>query len=419
MRRLILCLLVLWAMAPESLAQAELTPTQLAELDAIEAEVARLRGLHPLAVTGIAFMPRQEADALLPQQFARFYPPDWIAAYHVFLRALDLAPADIDLPNLLYTFLTQSIGGYYDAYDKRMVIIAPPPTPDRTSLSLLTKLVVAHEYVHALQDQHFNLLAFSAESFEDYNFDAWLAQRALIEGDALMIEFQFLEQLRARDSATIDQELREAYELPMPATPAALPPIVERDFWFAYEAGPSFVYSVAGALGMDGINQAFTDRPPQTTEEIMVPQQYVDGKGALPVHVPDDSALLAEGWNRTYDSAVGEFYLRGHLGTQLQDRYAERVARGWGGDRLRVYTREPGGEMLWVWYQVWDRAYDAEQFITHYPQFLDRRYEQARRDGPCWVGETTHCLARMDERATRVTMAHDQDVALALLNMGP
>lgn len=417
MRRLIFFSIFTFAFVGAAVAQDEVSSALRAELREIEAAVSEIRDLGPLEDTTFKFLAPAEAEDALAQQYARYYPPDRIAAYHYFLQALDLAEKDIDMSALLLEFLTRSIAGFYDPENNTMVVILPADTSDIANLTTPRKLVYAHEYMHALQDQHFDLLRFSGQLFGELNFDAWLAQSALVEGDARLVDHRYLERLRAEDEAKVEAELRAEYSRERPPLPERLPPVVQRDFWFPYESGLSFAIAVQAAGGWAGMNEALAAKPPSSSEEIMHPQQYLDGETARAVNVHDDSALLEEGWQRVYNSAVGEFYLRQHLATQLPDRYAERVAMGWGGDRLRIYVDRAGGEMMWVWYQVWDRPYDAEQFATHYPQYLDSRYAKIASGGLCWSAATTHCFARIKADETRVSMAQDYDAALALLQL--
>ena len=52
------------------------------------------------------------------------------------------------------------------------------------SLPIAESVFYSHEYVHALQDQHFDLEAYQASIVDLDNYDLAVAHQALVEGDA-------------------------------------------------------------------------------------------------------------------------------------------------------------------------------------------------------------------------------------------
>ncbi len=93
-----------------------------------------------------------------------------------------MLPEGTDLATLAASFTAASAGATYSPLDKRVLILngqgADAPSRD---LSLIT-----HEYVHALQDQHFDLLNLLAA--RPYNFDRAEAAFAVVEGDAMNVQ---------------------------------------------------------------------------------------------------------------------------------------------------------------------------------------------------------------------------------------
>ena len=414
MSRLVVCIAIALFCALPGLAQETLSPALDAELQAIAAIVAEVRELRPRKHTPVEFLAPQAAQEDLDLLFEYFYPADWIETYQHFLTALDLVAADIDLGALIQEFLSANVGGYYDFNADKMVVITRLDRLTSDGLALPEKVIYAHEFAHALQDQHFDLAAIRERMAIGANFDAELAHLALIEGDAMLTEQFALQRLlyKGRGPANAEFDLGNA-----PPLTDEMPPIIQQAFYFPYLDGASFVSSLHRVRGWRGINRALSDHPPETTEQIIHPQRYLAQEGAKAIKLPDDSALLDEGWLRLYDGAIGEFYLRQHLQLQLEDRTVEKLADGWGGDRLRIYKHPSTGELMWLWYQVWDRVEDAAEFAEGYPKYLDARFGSGTVDGNCWRGETNRCFTRVSPTETRLSMAADRDLALALLTL--
>jgi len=142
--------------------------------------------------------------------------------------------------------------------------------------------LIVHEFVHALQDQHFDL-----DAYEDvHTSDAYLARHAAVEGDAKLAEARFyLESQYDVDLDRIDwQKLAES------SAKDSAEFLAESPYPVLFMAYPSFVYG-AGLLfcahNLTGVtpatpratspypyawskeDQLFTDRPPETTQQIL------------------------------------------------------------------------------------------------------------------------------------------------------
>ena len=389
-------------------------PSYQYELAGIEADVRRLRQLQQTNTVRFEFITKEEADRRWDRSFAEHSEPEPDAQLLLFYRALDLIERDFDLNSATLEYTKSQTSGYYDSDAKMMVIILPEHSPLMHTLNLAQELTYVHEYAHALQDQRFDLGALAKRTSESNNLDFQLSQSALVEGDASFVTLDYLLEQWRESSAAVEHELeatkpRETAELD---SPAILYAISE----FKYEIGKDFVTELWIQRGWRGVDRAYSDNPPQTSEQILHPERYLAGEGALPVAMPEHSALIEEGWRIGYDNAVGEFILRQHLESRRLAG-SHRLADGWGGDRLRIFTSDKGEDMIWVWYQVWDSERDAREFVEGYRLFLDQRYAAESTDGQCWSSETTHCFARTSATETRITMAPDRETARALLGL--
>lgn len=406
------CLLL----APLSAAQDELSVLEQ-QLDEIEAAVSAFRGLYALEETPVRFLSREQAAAHMAMRFRQEYPPDLLDAHYHVYRALDLAEPGLDLGDLLLEFILSRVAGYYDPESETMTVILPDNEAPPDGLAAQQRITYAHEFAHALQDQHFDLSALADRRLETVSLDYRLALSALVEGDASLVSsFYFdnvdwiFEQNRGKTRTALEATASSTAE-----QPADLPPIIEAELVFAYRIGTEFAAQVILQSDWASINRALRDKPILTAEHIYHPERFLAGEAPITFDAPDPSAILDESWELVYDSSVGEFYLRQHLRTQFSQDNAARLAQGWGNDRLQIFVKDSDDEMIWAWRLVWDTARDAERFAAGYRSFLDRRVGAYSEDRQCWVGDATHCAIRFNSVETRITMASDSSTARALL----
>jgi len=393
-------------------AQDAVSEAMREQLLAIQQQVIERRGLDLLAEAPLTFPSRSELRAFLQRRFLEDYPPEQLGIDLLFLQALDLAPPGLDLEAALRDFWLNWIGGYYNIIDGSINIVVRAEDGALDALTIPQQVIYAHEIVHALQDQHFDLERIIVDANKDGNRDRRLAIHALFEGDANYIMIDFLRRLSAADSEAVNRAYSAVWEA---GSDPKIPPVIIEAIEFPYRQGYLFIAELVAALGWEGVNQALRGNPPQTTEQIYHPQRYLDGEGAMPVSMPDHGEIVGVAWRRAYDGPVGEFFLRQHLEVYLAEFRADDLASGWGGDRMRVFTNEADDRLIWVLYQKWDSPRDAREFAGGYQHLLERRYRQVSDDGLCWVAETTHCMARVGEKETRISAAPRVEQALALL----
>ena len=418
---LILCFMLLTAGGAALSQCASCLSTQLAD---IETAVIQIRQLEPLEDSTLTIQTRAEYEVELAEWFEEDEEAD--DDRFLFYRALDLIEPDVDLDAAYFNFLTANVGGWYDPETNEMTVILDDEQGPNDELPLLKSLTYAHEFAHALQDQHYDLGAISDQAGESGNYDFQLAMDALIEGDAELIELHTFFKLQddtdyllwlqtdplsfidyLTDSASAAAEDEDESEDDIPA-------IIKETFIFPYKAGLKFAAYVVKELGWSGLDRAFRENPPQSAEHILYPRSYLEGDLPIEVSLPDPSAVIGGDWRLVYDNAVGEFYLRQHLETHL---FAAALAtRGWGGDRMRLFTDDASGDLIWIWQQAWDSPRDANEFSRSYRIFLNQGYD-IDGEGPCWTDGETHCFKPISETETRITYAADPTVALALLNL--
>lgn len=321
----------------------------------IEQRVVGLRELEPTGPIAPALISRQQLHDNLVQLQTDQYSQDEARQDADLLWLLRLSDdRDLDLFNLYVDLLTERALGYYDPETKELYVVNDEP-----KLSALGEMTVAHEMVHALQDQHTDLLALSDDEVDG---DRALAHSALIEGDAEVTATRYvLEYFDRAQLMDLAIESGSASSDVLDSVPA----YVRDTLYFPYIQGVEFATQLYQLRGVDGQTAALAD-PPSSSEQILHPEKYLDERDEpQPVVIPDLEAVLGNGWKQARPDTIGEFDLRVLLrenGAQDPDT----AAAGWGGGAYALYGSpdDAGGGMAVVVSTVWDTDADAGEFVT-------------------------------------------------------
>jgi len=317
------------------------------------------------------------------QELDQDYPPDEARRDALELAAFDFLPADTDLRELIQDLYTEQIAGFYDSDTGSLAVIA-----DDVALSPLDKTTYAHEFTHALQDQHYGLEALDPEENSD---DASLAVSALIEGDAMRVQEHYM--LQFLDSDELFEMLSELTEAEFSVLDS-VPAVVREQLMFSYDAGLLFakrIYQEGGSEALDGA----VVHPPLSTEQVLHPDKYLSGEAPLEVSLPPLTDTLGGGWEWVDANVLGEFTLRLYLEGHTSARRAAAAAGGWGGDRYAVYHNPESGALVLVMRTIWDAASEAAEFVDEYRVFGEARFGAAPTEtatGACWAGEDAICI---------------------------
>jgi len=346
-------------------AAAEIPPALLAQMQTIETATSILRDLPETAPIERAFPTRAQTIAYLEDLYNRELPQDEIDRTTDFYVALGLLPADIDLRQVYLDLLGSQVAGFYDTDTRTMNVIPLTGDDPGQRLSLLEQTIYAHEYTHALQDMHFDLDAVLPDTVGREAPDRALALIALIEGDATAVMQVYLQEAAADSPAAALSLLAETALAGALTMPSGIPDILTRELLFPYEAGLTFVSTVWSDGGWEAVNAAYTT-PPTTSEQIIHPQKFLDGEGAIAVDLGD--ATPGESWMLVWDTTLGQFYLREHLRTVTEfDTAAARASIGWGGDALRVWRADDGGRAFAL-RLAFDTPADLDEFVAVYDE---------------------------------------------------
>jgi hypothetical protein len=308
------------------------------------ARVAAVRHLLPKAAVEARVLDRASLIASVREHVAREIPRDVIRDQGELLVGFGLVPPDFDYEEGAFRLLEAQLAGFYEPHDKKMYLAAdlPGQAADAT---------LAHELVHALQDQHYDLgthLSYKPEAN-----DRESALQALAEGDATSAMMDLLLKDASRRAIDVPDDLFAAeVEGSMTGTPesTSVPRVLRASLVAPYVDGVLFVHALrrrglakAGAAGGDDGGWSVVDEawrvPPETTEQLLHLDKYDAREPQDMVAMPPPPAA---GWTMAYDDIFGEEGLRIAVEEWLPAKAAAAVARGWGGDRAALF-RGPSG----------------------------------------------------------------------------
>ena len=330
--------------------------------DEIETRVSELRALQPLRETQRQTFTRYRLEEYLMDVYRRGAYLEEMEIAERMYRVLGLIDEGYELAENQIEMQREYLAGLYDTEAEDIYLIL-----DRYTSDLWLEVTFAHEFTHALQDQHFDLDSLQGQA---RTTDSLLALQALIEGDATLVMMQyafqhlFQMQFDRTDLLKAIQEVEQGeYE--------DAPGVIRETAWFPYDQGLVFVAALVEQGGWDRLNQAFRE-PPQTTEQIMHPDKYLAGEvGRIP-EVGDVLGAVGAGWLELRRDIFGELFIRVYLERELSSEEALMAAEGWAGDRVLFLTSEDPGRYLLVLRTSWDTTDEAQEFFSAYATFMQR-----------------------------------------------
>jgi hypothetical protein len=227
------------------------------------------------------------------------------------------------------------------------------------------EIVYAHEYTHALQDQHFGLKRFLSA---DMNADQAIAARALAEGDATLVMGAY-GHTNVTDSEMDYMAYRAAF-VKREVIDAASPALGVLTF-FPYVEGSRFVYSLwSNSRSWSSVDAAYS-APPVSSEQVMHPEKYFAHDAPRVVTLPNLGQPLGEGWREVDRNTLGEIGLLTWLADHLDEATAAAGAAGWGGDTYTLWMNGQGQRVLAV-KSAWDTPAEAAQFYQTFGDYITR-----------------------------------------------
>ncbi len=337
--------------------------------DEVLQSVSRIRGLEVKQPVKRGLKTRDEIESAVMRDLNESNTPEEFEASRKALVKLGLIDADFALRDYYVRLLREQVAGFYQPKTQEFYLAAWLPIAEQ-------KIVIAHELVHALQDQHFNLRRF--EKWPKGDSDAELAAHALIEGDATVVMYRYVfdQQGRAVDTrilgALIDM-LKADSDADASKYPvlAGAPAVLRESLQFPYSYGASFVHTIMKNRPMADLNLAYT-RLPASSEQIIHPDRYLLFDKPVKIEIP---SLSERDWKQVDADVNGEFGYQVLLAEFIGKDRAQSAAAGWGGDRYALYENSRTGALMIAIYTTWDSERDAKEFFTAYSQRTQKRYK--------------------------------------------
>lgn len=317
------------------------------------------------------------------------------------LTILGVLTPDQDLETILTDLYSEEIAGFYDPEEEAFYLV------ESEAQSTSDALTVAHEYTHALQDQHYGL-----EELQDgaEDSDEEMAHDALVEGDATLAMWQYAEEeIGVFDSAEAWSQASGMETEALDATPEFIRRLQE----FPYVEGHTFAKGLYEEGGWEAVDEAYAN-PPQSTEQILHPELYRSSHAPKKVVLPDLAAALGGNWRAAEEDLFGEIGLLLALGEFLGPAASRLAAEGWGGDRYVLLQQGKDGPQVLVVRSEWDDADEAEQFWQ-----LLRAYMAHRPGYEEWVPDLASEMTRSWWQSEGGLGYAEQEGSVVLWLLGP
>ena len=283
---------------------------------------------------------RAELLSRLRAHVEREVPQKAIADEGTLDALLGLLPPKYAYESAMYALLEAQLAGYYEP-DGGTMLLAADLDGDAAEATL------AHELVHALQDQHYDLK--SRMKYEPGRSDALAALQCLAEGDATSAMADVMIGKMAPGKTVLDvpeslfvSQVRAG----MDQGPGSDAPRAMRESLIApYADGLLFVNGLRRKGGWPEVDRAW-QRLPVSTEQVLHPEKFAADERPIEV-APTPFASLGAGFAAAESDTYGELALRVTFGEWLSPAAAAEAASHWGGDRASLVTKGDLAALAW------------------------------------------------------------------------
>lgn len=358
----------------------------------------------------------EEADEELEADVERDDYGDW---NNVVWKALLIVGEDEYANQVIADTFGGATQGFYDPGNETED--AEDPHKDGGRIVIVDEVdegTLAHELVHVMQDQYYNL---TSERFTPPVQDEQLASDGIVEGEAEYVRYLYEERC-GTEWDCFSPDLQGGTD----DTPQNFGVLMTA--FQPYSDGAEYVHRLYEEGGWDAVDEKYDDVPTATREIIhhegyeRVEVDYEDEArgnwstfddfGIEGYDVAGEASIFMTFWHQSHSSGYGldvidtQSFFRP---TGEYDVYSYRsdVSEGWAGDRIYPYhygndTNRTG----FVWRSAWETADDAEEFARAYLEVLDGH-------GATSVDEATRVVEgdfrgayRVARDGTNVTVVH-------------
>ena len=301
------------------------------------------------------------------------------------LKKLGLLPRDFNLRQYMLGLYKEQVEGWYDAKNKTAYLldwVAPEAQ----------KPVMAHELVHALQDQSFDLekwLKVGKDSKDDTAEmildEQRTAREAIIEGQAMIVlfDYQLAPAGQSVESAPALVDSMKSSMLDEGSTPmyAEAPIYLREAMLFPYTYGMEFVRSVLVKRGKQTAFAGVFEHPPLDTREILEPATYLVAEPQTQLKVVALEKVLGSEWRREDFSGLGAIDLRVLLRQWSGSEVAAKLTPAWRGGYYMTFSHKKSAKDAPVSLALvlsFASEAAADQFADVYRSSLAQRYKSVQ-----------------------------------------
>jgi hypothetical protein len=309
------------------------------------------------------------------------------------LKKFGLIDRDFKMKDFLLSLLTEQIAGFYDNKTKEMTLLDGVPLDQQEP-------VMAHELTHALQDQRVNLTTWEDQEQDGVAKDVAednkhiatdetdTAREAVLEGQAMVSFADYM--LRPsgktlKDMPQVADQLKAgAGDMGDSPVLARAPLLLQESLLFPYTAGLSFEQEVLVKKGTERAFAGVLDAPPNSSYEIMNPDQYLAHTPVPVMRMPDIHPLLtAAGWEPYDVGVMGELDVRITAELFGGRPLAEALAPEWNGGIYYAAQKKDASpaekqksSSLGILYSSqWKNDDSALSFFNVFEEELPRQYD--------------------------------------------
>lgn len=361
-------------------------------------------------------------------------------AHELLLKKLGLVPRDFSIEQWETESHPRLILAYYSPEKKKLYLLETLARGQREP-------VLAHELMHAVEDQHFSIeeyirggseaaakAANRSEGAHHPTFDdGAFARKAVIEGHAMYATVQYLWSKSSR-YATFGMSSRQEFirqvESAFPSmskenkelvkkTPLYLSASAEFPYW---TGGFEFVTGLSRSGGPKLAYNEPIARPPASAREIMMPENYLKKEPVPQMDLPKLGALLGEEHKLLWIETAGQLDV-----ALMAEQFAGKGKAGglapkWRGGRWYLFTTKGESKGLTtkdvelVYVSQWQNKDAAEDFAEVYAKAVGKKYPAAgaaTRDGNRRVWQTEEGTISVESAGERVLVLESFDAAAA------
>lgn len=367
-----------------------------ARTEQFERDIEDLRGLKFKNPVEIGIQNRDELREKMMEEFDDEMSDEKAEASKKVMVKFGLLPKDMELKQFMIDLMTEQVAGFYDPEEKSLFLIRggekkeAGSDPNDMMMAQMgasqDDVVAVHELTHALQDQNWDLLTMPMEGVP--NDDLVTAQKAVVEGEATYVMYDWLLQQRGMSLDMLPEGIMEQAMggggggagggMPGMEQMEKAPKIIKEGLIFPYMGGLKYIMKTKKeGGGWEAIDKIYADLP-SSTEQILHPEKYDAENRDYPqtVTLPDIAKLCGDDWKVLDRNVMGE------LSTDVlfqeimnvKGSKTKKASSGWDGDQYVCCEDPKTKDVALVWFTTWDSEDDAREFGTAMRKTLQKKY---------------------------------------------